>query len=388
MFRTIARAGLLLASVSAAPLMAQAEPVKIGVLVTLSGPPAVLGEHARDGALLAAKALGNKVGGLDAEIIVVDAEGKPDVAAQKARELVEAQGADFVIGPIFSNVMGAIAGPVTSAGAFLLSPNAGPSTFAGKDCNENIFVVSYQNDQMPKVLAESMNKQGVANAFIMAPNYQAGKDSLNGFKQQFKGEVAGELYVPLGQLDFSAELAQVAATQPAAVYAFMPGGMGVNLVKQWAQAGLSNIPLMSAFTVDETTLPAEKDAALGMLTGSNWAPDLDAPGNAEFVKAFEEAYGRVPSLYAVGGYDAMMLIDSAVKTVGNTEDKAALRTALKAAEFQSLRGKFAFSSNHFPIQDFYLTKAVKRDDGVFQTSVVEKVFTDYADAYVGECPMK
>ncbi|MEI4487635.1 penicillin-binding protein activator [Frigidibacter sp. MR17.14] len=388
MFRNLAHVGLLFASVSAAPLMAQAEPVKIGVLVTLSGPPAVLGEHARDGALLAAKALGNKVGGLDAEIIVVDAEGKPDVAAQKARELVEAQGADFVIGPIFSNVMGAIAGPVTSAGAFLLSPNAGPSTFAGKDCNENIFVVSYQNDQMPKVLAESMNKQGVANAFIMAPNYQAGKDSLNGFKQQFKGEVAGELYVPLGQLDFSAELAQVAATQPAAVYAFMPGGMGVNLVKQWAQAGLSNIPLMSAFTVDETTLPAEKDAALGMLTGSNWAPDLDAPGNAEFVKAFEDAYGRVPSLYAVGGYDAMMLIDSAVKTVGNTEDKAALRAALKAAEFQSLRGKFAFSSNHFPIQDFYLTKAVKRDDGVFQTSVVEKVFADYADAYVGECPMK
>lgn len=373
---------------SAAPLAAQtAEPLKIGVLVTLSGPPAVLGEHARDGVLLAEKVLGGKIGGRDTEIIVVDDEGKPDVSAQKARELVESQGADFVIGPIFSNVMTAIAAPVTAGGAFLVSPNAGPSNFAGKDCNENIFVASYQNDQMPQALAEYMNKEGVANAYLLAPNYQAGKDSLNGFKALYKGEIAGELYVPLGQLDFSGELAQIAASQPAAVYAFMPGGMGVNLVKQWNQAGLSSIPLMSAFTVDETTLPAEQDAALGMLTASNWAPDLDTPGNAEFVKAFEADYGRVPSLYAVGGYDAVMLIDSAVKKAG-TEDKAALRAALKEADFQSLRGNFSFSSNQFPVQDFYLTKAVKRDDGVYHTSVVEKVFTSYADSYVGECPMK
>ncbi|MEI4473611.1 ABC transporter substrate-binding protein [Frigidibacter sp. MR17.24] len=388
MLRASALAGLLLATVSATPLLAQSEPVKIGVLVTLSGPPAVLGEHARDGVLLAEKVLGGKVGGLDAEVIVVDAEGKPDVAAQKARELVESQGADFVIGPIFSNVMGAIAGPVTGAGAFLLSPNAGPSTFAGANCNENVFVVSYQNDQMPKVLAEYMNTQGIGDAFLLAPNYQAGQDSLNGFKQQFKGSIGGELYVPLGQLDFSAELAQVAAMQPSAVYAFMPGGMGVNLVKQWAQAGLSNIPLMSAFTVDETTLPAEQDAALGMLSGSNWAPDLDVPGNAEFVAAYRADYGRVPSIYAMAAYDSVMLIDSALKAVGSTEDKAALRAALKAADFTSLRGNFAFSSNQFPVQDFYLTKAVKRDDGSYQTSVVEKVFTDYADAYVGQCPLK
>ncbi|MBD9527164.1 ABC transporter substrate-binding protein [Paracoccus sp. PAR01] len=370
------------------PLAAQAEePLKIGVLLTLSGPPAVLGEHARDGVLLAEKTLGDKVGGREVELIVVDDEGKPDIAAQKARDLVEAQGADFVIGPIFSNIMNAIAGPVTSGGAILVSPNAGPSNFAGKDCNPDIFVVSYQNDQMPQALAEHMNRQGVANAYLLAPNYQAGKDSLNGFKSVFKGEVAGELFVPLGQLDFSAELAQIAASQPAAVYAFMPGGMGVNLVKQWSQAGLGSIPLMSAFTVDETTLPAEQDAAVGMLTGSNWAPDLQTPGNAEFVAAFQGAYGRVPSLYAVGGYDALMLIDSAVKKAG-TEDREALRAALKQADFQSLRGSFKFSTNNFPVQDFYLTKAIKAEDGTYRTSVVEKVFTAAADSYVGECPMK
>jgi branched-chain amino acid transport system substrate-binding protein len=387
MLRKLPIAVALLFSTAALPLMAQAEPLKIGVLVTLSGPPAVLGEHARDGALLAAKTLGGKIGGMDTEIIVIDAEGKPDVAAQKARELVESDGVDFVIGPIFSNIMNAVAGPVSDAGAFLLSPNAGPSNFAGEGCNKNIFVLSYQNDQMPHVLAKYMNDSGVTNAFLIAPNYQAGQDSLHGFKSIFKGEVLGELFPPLGQLDFSGELAQIAAAQPQAVYAFMPGGMGVNFVKQYEQAGLSSIPMMSAFTVDETTLPAEKDAAVGMLTGSNWAPDLDTPGNADFVKAFEADYGHPPALYAVGGYDAVMLIDSAVRAVGNTEDKDALRAALKAADFQSLRGKFAFSDNHFPIQDFYLTKAIKREDGVYQTAMVEKVFSDYADAYVDQCKM-
>lgn len=375
--------GLCLASSA----MAQDNKVKIGVLLTLSGPPAVLGEHARDGILLADKALGGKVGGRETEIIVVDDEGKPDIAAQKARDLVEAQGADFVIGPIFSNIMTAIAGPVTSGGAILVSPNAGPSNFAGKDCNPDIFVASYQNDQMPKALAEHMNQQGIASVYLLAPNYQAGKDSLNGFKSLFKGEVEGELYVPLGQLDFSGELAQIAAAQPQAVYAFMPGGMGVNLVKQWQQAGLASIPLMSAFTVDETTLPAEQDAALGMLTASNWAPDLDTPGNAEFVAAFRQAYNRIPSLYAVGGYDSLMLIDSAVKAAG-TEDRAALRTALRAADFHSLRGNFSFSTNQFPVQDFYVTKAIKDAEGNYRTSVVEKVFTAAADSYVGDCPMK
>ena len=375
--------GLCLASSA----MAQDNKVKIGVLLTLSGPPAVLGEHARDGILLVDKALGGKVGGRETEIIVVDDEGKPDIAAQKARDLVEAQGADFVIGPIFSNIMTAIAGPVTSGGAILVSPNAGPSNFAGKDCNPDIFVASYQNDQMPKALAEHMNQQGIASVYLLAPNYQAGKDSLNGFKSLFKGEVEGELYVPLGQLDFSGELAQIAAAQPQAVYAFMPGGMGVNLVKQWQQAGLASIPLMSAFTVDETTLPAEQDAALGMLTASNWAPDLDTPGNAEFVAAFRQAYNRIPSLYAVGGYDSLMLIDSAVKAAG-TEDRAALRTALRAADFHSLRGNFSFSTNQFPVQDFYVTKAIKDAEGNYRTSVVEKVFTAAADSYVGDCPMK
>lgn len=388
MNRTKLAAGLTISAAMAAlmaPATATAETLKIGILTTTSGPPAVLGEHARDGALLAAEQLGT-VGGMETEVIVVDAEGKPDVAAQKARELVERDGVQFVIGPIFSNVMGAIAAPVTEK-AFLISPNAGPSVYAGEGCLPNLFVAAYQNDQMPTVIAKHMNDEGIGDAFILAPNYQAGKDSLNGFKSVFKGAVTTELYVPLGQLDYSAELAQIAAMQPSAIYAFLPGGMGVNFVKQYDQAGLKSIPLMTAFTVDETTLPAEQDAALGMLSGTNWSPSLDIPASKDFVAAFEAKFGYVPALYAASAYDAVMLIDSAVKKVGNVTDMDALRTALEAADFTSVRGDFSFSSNHFPVQNFYLAEAVKREDGKYQTQVVETVWEDYADAYVDQCKM-
>lgn len=371
----------------AAPAAAQeGETLKIGLLLTLSGPSAVLGEMGRDGFLLAAEQIG-EIGGMKTEIIVVDDEQKPDIAANKARELVERNGVDIVVGPIFSNIAGAIAKPVTDAGAILISPNAGPSNLAGADCDKNLFITSYQNDQMHEVMGAHAQKQGYGNVFLLAPNYQAGKDALAGFRHSYKGGVAGEIYTQLGQLDYSAELAQIAAMQPDAVYAFMPGGMGVNLVKQYRQAGLETIPFLSAFTVDEATLPAQQDAAVGFFAGSNWAPDLDAPGNAEFVAAYEAKFGKVPAVYAMQAFDAAHLIDGAVRAAGGAADRAALVAALEKAPFASVRGDFSFGPNHYPVQDFYLTRVVKREDGRFATSVVEKIFDDYQDNYAGECQM-
>ncbi|HEX2020545.1 MAG TPA: ABC transporter substrate-binding protein [Aurantimonas sp.] len=366
----------------------QGEPLTVGVMVNLSGPAAVLGEQARDGFLLAVEEMGGQLGGVETEIKIVDDELKPDVAVNKARELVERDGADFVVGPIFSNIAGAIAKPVTDAGAFLISPNAGPSNLAGVECNPNFFAVSYQNDQNHEVLGKYAQDQGFGRVFLLAPNYQAGQDALAGFKNSYEGEVVNEIYTPLGQLDFSAELAQIAAAQPDAVYAFMPGGMGVNLVKQYRQAGLETIPFLSAFTVDETTLPATQDAAVGFFGGSNWAPNMDNPQSKAFVAAYEAKYGSVPGSYAMHGYDAALLIDSAVKAVGgDISDKDALRSALEAAEFTSLRGDFAFGPNHFPIQDFYLVTAAKREDGKFETQITETIFEDYADNYASACQM-
>lgn len=371
----------------AAPALAQDdETLKIGLIFTLSGPAAVLGEMGRDGFLLAAENIG-EIGGMKTEIVVVDDEQKPDIAANKARELVERDEVDIVVGPIFSNILGAVMKPVTDSGAILISPNAGTSNFAGAECNRNFFVTSYQNDQMHEVMGAYAQQQGYGNVFLLAPNYQAGKDSLAGFKNSYSGGVAGEIFTQLGQLDYQSELAQIAAMRPDAVFAFMPGGMGVNLVKQYRQAGLQDIPFLSAFTVDESTLPAQQDAALGFFAGSNWAPDTDTEGNRAFVAAYEEKYGKIPATYAMQAYDAAHLIDGAVRAAGGAADKDALIAALETAPFTSVRGDFSFGPNHYPIQDFYLTKVVQREDGSYATSIVEKIFDDYQDNYAGDCQM-
>ncbi len=367
-----------------------ADNLKVGIIATLSGPPAVLGQQLRNGFTLAVKDLGGKLGGREAEIFVADDELKPDVAVTKVKSLIDRDKVDFIVGPIFSNILGAITKPVTEANVFLISPNAGTSTFAGKECNPNLFVTSYQNDQVHEVLGQYAQDSGFKKVIIIVPNYQAGKDAAAGFKHKFKGEIVDEMYVPLGQLDYSAELSRIAAASPDAIFAFIPGGMGVNFVKQFRQSGLADkITFLSAFTVDESTLPAQQDAALGMLAGSDWAPNLDTPQNKAFVEEYVKEYNAVPATYAFQAYDAAMLIDSAVRAVkGNVADKDALRAALKKADFKSLRGAFKFNNNHYPIQDFYLTKVAKRPDGKYQTEIVKKVFSDYGDSYAKDCTMK
>jgi branched-chain amino acid transport system substrate-binding protein len=366
------------------------EKLKIGLITTLSGPAAALGQQQRNGLQLAIKTLGNKLGGREVELFVQDDELKPDVAVAKVKTYVERDKVDFVVGPIFSNILQAIIKPATDSGAFLISPNAGTSNFAGAECNPNLFVTSYQNDQNHEVLGKYAQDKGIKRVFIMAPNYQAGKDALAGFKRYFKGDVADEVYVPLNQLDYAAELAKIAAAQPEAIFVFLPGGMGVNFVKQFRQAGLADkIIFLSAFTVDESTLPAQQDAALGFFGGANWAPNLDNPQNKAFVASYEKDFNAVPGSYAFQAYDAGLLIDSALAaTKGSTADKNALRAALMKADFKSLRGGFRFNTNHYPIQDFYLVKVAKRPDGKFETEIAQKVFENYSDPHVKDCRMK
>ncbi len=366
------------------------EKLKIGLVATLSGPPAVLGQQLRNGFQLAVKNLGGKLGGHDVEVIVVDDELKPDVAVNKVKALTERDKVTFVVGPVFSNVLQAIMKPAVDGGAILISPNAGTSNFAGKDCNPNFFVTSYQNDQVHAVSGKHAQDSGLKKVFLMAPNYQAGRDALAGFKVHYKGEILDEVYVPLNQLDYSAELSRIAAAKPDAIYVFLPGGMGVNFVKQFRQAALADkITFLSAFTVDESTLPAQQDAAIGFFGGANWAPNMDNAQNKKFVADYEKEFGAVPATYAFQAYDAALLIDGALKlTKGNVSDKNALQAALKKADFTSLRGSFKFNTNHYPIQDFYLVKVAKRADGKFQTEVAKKIFTSDADTHAKDCPMK
>src|SRR6202162_5954663 len=346
------------------------EKLKSGGIVTLSGPAAALGQQVRDGFALAIKDLGGKMAGRDVEVVGADDELKPDVAVSKVKGLLERDKVDFVVGPIFSNVLLAIHKPVTDSETFLISPNAGPSSYAGKNCSPFFYVTSYQNDQVHEVLGKVAQERGYKRVYVIVPNYQAGKDSAAGFKLDYKGEIVEETYVPLGTLDFQVELSKIASLKPDAVFTFMPGGMGVSLVKQFRQDGLADqIPVLSAFTVDESTLPAQQDAAIGMFGGADWAPNLDNPQSKKFVGAYEAAYNSVPGTYAMQGYDTALLIDSAVKE----------------ADFTSLRGGFRFNTNGYPIQDFYLTKVAKRPDGKFQTEIVQKVFENDGDSYAKDC---
>ena len=338
-------AGLAVLLGVAAGQAAAQEKVKIGVIVTLSGPAAALGAQVRDGFALAVKDLGGKMGGKDVEVVIADDELKPDGAVSKAKGLLERDKVDFVVGPIFSNILQAIHKPVTDSKTFLISPNAGPSSYAGKECSPFFYVTSYQNDQVHEILGKVAQDRGYKRVYVLVPNYQAGKDSAAGFKLDYKGEIVEESYMPLGTLDFQVELTKIASAKPDALFTFMPGGMGVGLVKQYKQAGLADkIPVLSAFTVDKSTLPAQQDAAVGMFGGANWAPNLDNPQSKKFVAGYEAAYNSVPGTYAMQGYDAAMLIDSAVKAVkGDLGNKDAVAAALK-------KGRLHLAARRFQVQ--------------------------------------
>lgn len=376
----------------AAPAILHAQPaggVKIGLVAVQTGPQAALGSQLRDGFLMGLRHLNGRLGGLTAETVMIDDELKPDVAVAKVRTALERDRCDFIVGVVFSNILQAIMRPVTEANTFLISTNAGPSTFAGRGCNPFFFATSYNNDQVHAVIGQVCEDQRYKRVFVMVPNYQAGRDAVAGFKSRFKGEVVDEVYVPLTQLDFAAELAKIAAAKPDAIFTFMPGGLGVNLVRQYRQAGLAHIPFLSTFTVDEAVLPAQQDAAVGFFSGSNWAPNLDNAANRRFVADFEAAFNYVPASYAAQAYDGAMLLDSAIRRAGGRlSDKDALRAGLRAADFTSVRGNFKFGVNHFPVQDFWLTRVAKRPDGKFQTEIVRKVLENNVDPWAGECRMR
>ena len=361
--------------------------IKIGVIVTLSGPAGVLGQQARNGFELAVKDLGGKMGGRDVEVVVADDELKPDSAVTKVRGLLERDKVDFVVGPIFSNILQAIHKPVIDANTFLISPNAGSSNFAGKECSPFFYVTSYQNDQVHECSARWHRIAATSGFIVWSRITRPARIPPPASSSTTRARLSRNPMCRWTRWISRPELSKIASLNPDAVFTFMPGGMGVSLVKQYKQAGLADqIPFLSAFTVDESTLPAQQDAAVGMFGGADWAPNLDNPQNKKFVAAYEAAYNSVPATYAFQAYDAAMLIDSAVKAVkGDLSNKDAVAAALKKADFVSLRGGFKFNTNGYPIQDFYLTKVAKRADGKFQTEIVQKVFENDGDRYAKDC---
>ncbi len=375
----------LAVSLFALPGPATADTVKVGFLTTLSGSGGAIGVQMKNAVELAMDHLDGKLGGRDAEVIIVDDQRKPDVAKQLTNRLLKQDRVDVVAGVIWSNLLLTIHKQVTRADKLLISSNAGPSVAAGKGCHQNFFSMSWQNDQTPEALGQYVQDAGIKEIYTLSPNYQAGKDMVAGIKRNFKGKIVGEVYTKLGQSDFQAELSALRAAKPEATFIFQPGGMGINFVKQWHQAGLGRVSkLYSVFSVDAVTLPAIKASALGTISTQTWSPDLDNPMNAKFVADYKAKHGAYPSFYAAQSYDTIMAIDHAISVSGST-DTAAMRAVLAKGDIPTTRGELKMNSNHFPIQNIYLREVVEDADGVYTTRIIDTAFKNHGDSYAHEC---
>jgi branched-chain amino acid transport system substrate-binding protein len=380
---------IVLSTLVPLPAVAQ-EPIKIGFISTFSGPTGGLGQELFDGFKLGLKSVGNKLGGRPAEIIQGDDQAKPDVGRQLADKMVERDRVHIITGINFSNVLLALAKPVLDSGTFLINVNAGPSLLAGSQCHQYFFSTSHQNDSTAEAMGIYAQSKGIKRMYLMAPNYPAGKDFIGGFKRYFKGEIVDEVYTTFGQLDYAAEIAQLRAKKPDGVYFFYPGGMGINFVRQYAQAGLKQeIPLYGPGpSLDQTVLPGMGDAALGALASVYWAETYTDPASKKFRADFEAEYKRIPSENAAQAYDGARLIAAAVDSIkGKVEDKAAFRKALETVKFDTVRPGFHFNTNHFPIQDYYLTEIVKDEAGRLIMALKGVITKDHHDAYAKDCKM-
>jgi len=381
-------AGLALAAASGA---LAADKVKIGFVSTLSGPNASIGSDIRDGFNLAIKMNGGKLGGLPAEVLIGDDQLKPENAKQLAERYLKLDKVDFLTGGVFSNIVVAIAPDAIANKVFYISPNAGPAQYTGAQCNPFFFAASWPSEAYSEAAGQYMTSKGVKNALFLAPNYVGGHDAASGFKRMYKGRLVDEMYTKLGQLDYAAELSQIRAKNPEALYVFLPGGMGINFIKQFVASGMSKdiqlvVPLWGS---DQDIIRAVGDPMLGLFSVGHWSLDLDNAANQKFVPAFEKEYKRLPTGYAASGYDTALLIDSAIRKVkGRIEDKEAVRKALLAADFKSVRGDFKFGKNQFPVQNYYLQVVGKGPDGRIAHKTLGTVLTNRGDAYVDQCKMK
>ena len=368
---------------------AQAADIKVGIALDISGPFAALGAEARDGFELAIEKLGGQLGGKPAEFLRTDFGGNPEQANQLVVRYLQRDRIDFFTGPIGSNAALAVGPALFAAKVPYLSANPGPSAYAGDKCNPYFFA-QYQNDTYDEAAGKVANEKGYRNVVLIAPNYPAGKDHLNGFKRLFAGTVKDEIYTKLGQIDYAAEIAQIRAARPDAVFFFLPGAMGINFVKQYVGGGLKDIPLIApGFSADEDVIQAVGEPMIGVLNTAHWTHDLEVPANAEFVAAFRQKYdGRYPSVYAAMAYDTLMAMDAAVRDVGgNIQDRDALLKALKSPSFQSVRGDFRYGANNFPVQNYYLREVGKDADGRITNRLVGVTLEQHQDAYVGACKM-
>jgi branched-chain amino acid transport system substrate-binding protein len=383
-----------LAAALAAAAPASAQELRIGFMNTYTGGGAILGKHQDNGWKLGLADEGwtkdgDKLGGVPTRIFYADDQTKPDVGLKEVEKFLKQDKVQIVAGIIWSNVLMTVAKPTFENKSILLTTNAGASPMAGAACNPLFVSSSWNNDQAPEALGKRMSDDKIATIYMIAPNYQAGKDMISGVLRTLKGpKVVDQDLVKLGETDFQANISKIRATKPSAVFAFMPGPMSPAFFKQWAASGAGkDIKLYTIFSVDNATLPAVGDAAVGSYHASYWSHDLKIPEAEKFVKAYSAKYGGLPSEFAAQAYDAARLIAAAVKAVGGkVDDTAALARALRKTKYPSTRGPYEYNVNGIPIQNFYLREVIKGADGKAQIVSRGPIFTNHKDAYWEQCP--
>ena len=387
----IARALVFSAALLAVNGAQAADEIKIGFLTTLSGPGAGTGQDIRDAFTLAIKMNDGKLGGLPVNISITDDQNNPVAARQTVERYIKRDKVDIITGPVFSSVVLPIVPGILQSDTVFISTNTGPADYAGEKCDPNFFVVSWQNEDVPQAMGAFANEKGYKRVAMIAPNYPGGRESLQGFKRLYTGEIVDEVYTKMGQLDYSAEIANLKTAKPDAVFYFLPGGMGINFVKQYNASGLQkDAPLLTpGFTADTENIAALGKDMVGTFNSSQWADDLPNEANKKFVEAFKKEYNRLPSMYSSQGYDAAMLIDGAVRQVnGKIEDKEAFRKAMKDAKFASVRGDFKFNNNNYPIHDIHMRQVIEDEQGNVRNKLIGTVLKNHSDLFAKQCPMK
>lgn len=386
---------ILVAAVVAALLtgnaVARPDIIRVGFISTLSGPAGADGIETLNGYKLALEHTGGKLGGIPAQLFTGDDQARPQIAIQLARQMIDRDEIHFMSGLVFSHVGEAVSSVVLPTDRLVVAILGGSSTLAGAGCQDDYFITSWNTDTMFEAIGAYLARKGIKRVAAVAANYQAGWDAVAGLKLGYKGDLVAEVLVQLTQSDFGSELSQLRAAGPEALVMFLPGGAGIAFQRQFHQSGLQNTvePYVATFQADETTFNALGESAVGLINAGPWNPNLDNPSNRRFVTAFRERYGRNPSILAAMAYDTVLALDAAVTAIGgNVEDTAAFREAMRTVKFDSVRGSFSFNNNHFPVQDYYLSRIARNSSGALHNELVERVFEAKADSHHDDCPKK
>lgn len=352
-------------------------PVKIGLSVPLSGVYASPGEDMTQGFDLYLKQHDGQLGGHDIDVVRADEGETPQIGVPATTKLVTQNGVSAVVGIMNSATALGVKDTFVQSKVPLIVTNAGADDLID-DSSPYIWRTSFTNGQVGAALGPVVADQmGDKKVFLMAPDVSAGHESVEGFRKTFTkagGVVAGEAFTPFGTTtDWQPFLSRVRSSGAGAVYVMYGGAEAVNFVKQFNSFGLSkDIQLYGAgFVTEGGVLAAQGDAAMGVRTALHYSHTLKSERNVAFVKAYQAAYDKVPTSYAVQAYDAAAVLDSALERADATDGASVAKALTQVGEIDSPRGTWTFDEQHSPDQPFYLREVQQTPDGLANVIVEE-----------------